>query len=249
MERDKIKFIPKVVFEQMPLELETEMFLIFLDRDWGHKITEKYPQFLKMLEIDSEEKRREAIKDEIINIRKELGSKMDEGLLLVKNNWQKVEKETLETLAEIIQTDYPEKDIIGYISINPICPRFLDKWSFSVPPDHNNPNKVIAHEISHFLFFKKLKNDFPEIKRGNYESPHKEWILSEMVAVIMLNDKRVTDVLDTHNNGYYLNHRELKINGEPLTKLLENLYEKFVVQNNNFSEFIKTSLELLKDLK
>lgn len=243
-------FAPKIVFKQMPLDLETEMLLDFLDEDWSDIITKKYPQFLKIKEIGTEEERRKAIKNGIINIRHELGLKMDKGLLLVKNNWQKVEKETLENLAEIIQTDYPEKDITAYISINPVCPRFLDKWSFSVPPDHMNPNKTIAHEISHFLFFKKLKEEFPEIERDKYESPHKEWTLSEILAVIMLCDDRMIKALNIPKYyGYYSKHKELKINGNFLTKLIEDLYEKYVVQEKNFTDFIRKSLEVVKDLK
>jgi hypothetical protein len=244
------KHLPKVIFEQMPLELETEMILSFLDREWGFKLTEKYPQFSEIQNIQSKEKKKRVIKNEIVKIRQELGPKMDEGLLLIKNNWQKAEKETLEKLAEIIQTDYLKKDIIAYISINPMCPRFLDKWSFSVPPNHKNPNKTITHEISHFLFFKKLKEDFPKIKRNKYESPHKEWIISEMLAVIILCDDRMLKALNIPKYyGYYPKHKELKINDELLSKLLENLYEDLVIQKKDFTEFIKKSLELLRELE
>jgi len=243
------KFIPKVVFKQMPLEPEAEMISGLLDWDWSDKITGKYPPFLEIKKIKSKKKKDEAMKNEIIKIRQELGQKMDEGLLKVKSDWQKVEAQTLKALSEIIQVDYPKKEITAYISINPICPRHLDDWWFSVPPDHDNPNKVFAHEISHFLFFKKLKEEFPEIKRKNYESPHKEWILSEIIAVIILNDKRITDVLDTYNNGYYPKHRELKIDGKSVTETLEKLYDKYVVQENNFQEFIKKGLVVVKDLK
>ncbi len=244
------KILPKVIFEQMPLELETEMFLGFLDRDWSYKITDKYPQFLEIKKIGSEDDRKKAIQNEIVEIRKELGQKMDEGLFEVRSNWQKVEEKTLMMLSEIIQTDYLDKEITAYISINPICPRFLDKLIFSVPPDHKNPNKTIAHEISHFLFFKKLKEDFPEIERGKYESPHKEWILSEMLAVIMLCDNRMLEALGIPKfYGYYPKHKELEINSEPLSKLLENLYEDLVVKKKDFTKFIAKSLDLLKDLK
>jgi len=244
------KKLPQVIFEQMPLEQETEMIMGFLDEDWSDVIIKKFPQLLMIKSIKTEEEKRKTIKNEITNIRQELGPKMDDGLLLVKDNWEKVEKNTLEALAEIIQTDYPKRDITAYISINPICPRFLNKWSFSVPPDHKNPNKTIAHEISHFLFFKKLKEEFPEIERGKYESPHKEWVLSEILAVIILCDNRLIKALNIPKYyGYYPKHQELKINGELLSKSLENLYDDMVIKKKNFTEFIKKSLELLKDLK
>jgi len=244
------KPLPKVIFKQMPLGLETEMILSFLDKEWGFKLTEKYPQFLEIKNTKSEKEKKKVIKNKIVKIRQELGLKMDDGLLLIKNNWQKIEKETLEKLSEIIQTDYPKKDITAYISINPMCPRFLDDWAFSVPPDHKNPNKTITHEISHFLFFKKLKEEFPEIERGKYESPHKEWVLSEMLAVIILCDGRMLKALNIPKYyGYYPKHQELKINGELLSKSLENLYDYMVIKKKDFTEFIKKSLKLLKDLK
>jgi hypothetical protein len=82
--------LPKVIFEQMPLELETEMILNFLDGNWSDFIIKKYPQFLEILNIKLEEEKKKVIKNEIIKIRQELGSKMDNGLFLIKNDWQKV---------------------------------------------------------------------------------------------------------------------------------------------------------------
>ncbi len=101
---DKSK-IPKVTFKQMPLELETEMFFDFLDRNWSDKITSKYPQFIKIKDIKSRVEREKAIRMEIAKIRKELGDIMASGLRFVEDEWNKVQKEVFETLAEIIQED------------------------------------------------------------------------------------------------------------------------------------------------
>ena len=58
----KQTILPKVVFKQMPLELETEMFFSFLDRDWSDLITQKYSQFLKIKDIKSEKERKKTSK-------------------------------------------------------------------------------------------------------------------------------------------------------------------------------------------
>jgi hypothetical protein len=232
----------------MPLKLETEMFLGFLKKDWGFKITDKYPQFLKIKEIKSEKEGKNTIKKEIIKIRKDFGDKMDSGLKSVESGWKRVEKKTFETLSEIIQEEWSDREIVGYVSINPICPRWLDSWKFSVPADRKYPNLVIAHEISHFLFFKKLKSEFPEIGRQRYESPHKEWILSEIVAIIISHDSRMVKILGAGLH-FYPEHMKLKIKGKPLTELVQGLYKEFVIKENNFSKFIDEGLKLLKELK
>jgi hypothetical protein len=240
--------LPKIVFEQMPLELETEMFFGFLDKDWSFKITDKYPQFLEIKNIKLNKERIKAIESEIIKIRTELGDKMTDGLKFIEEEWNKIQSKVFKVLSEIIQEDWTKKEIVGYVSINPICPRFLDHWSFSVPVDRKHPNLVIVHEISHFLYFKKLKKDFPEVTRDKYESPHKEWILSEIITPIILNDTRILNLIGP-GAGFYEKHKELKINGESFIGLVQKLYNEFVIQKKDFSEFIKKSLELLKELK
>ena len=187
--------LPKVIFKQMPLELESEMILEFLDTNWSGKITKKFPEFLKISKISDKREKKKAIKNLIVQIREKLKEKMSWGLKVIKSDWQRMEKDCLERLSEIIQTDWPEKEITAYISINPICPRFLDTWSFFVSQDNKNSNIIIAHEISHFLYFKKFKDVFPKIEKDKYEFPNKEWLLSEITTPIILNDSRMQEIL------------------------------------------------------
>ena len=240
--------MPKIIFKQIPLEFEVEMFLAFLDRDWSYKITEKYPNFLEIRNIKEEKEREKAVESELIRIKEELGNKLDSNLELIKEGWEKVQEETFKILSDIIQEDWPDKEITAHVSLNPICPRHLDLWSFSVPHDRKYPNLVITHEISHFLYFKKFKNDFPDIDRGKYESPHKEWLLSEIITPIILNDPRILKIIGP-GAGFYEKHKELKVGNKPLTESIQELYTEFVINKNNFSEFIKKSLDVVTLLK
>ena len=243
-----MKTYPKIVFKQMPLELETEMFLNFLDRDWSPAIINKYPQFQKIKDIKLKKDREVAIKNEIIKIRTELGGKLDKSLETIKSNWEKVSKKVFVLMSEIIQEEWLDKEIIAHVSINPVCPRFLDSWSFSVEAGSEYSNLIICHEISHFLFFKKLKKEFSEIKRQNYDSPHKEWILSEIIAVIVLNDPRMTKIIGPGGN-FYPKHKVLKIGDNFLTQIIQDLYNEFVIKKKDFSKFIKESLEVIYSSK
>lgn len=254
--------LPKVIFKQMPLELETEMFFEFLDTNWASKITNEFPEFLKIKSIvgekdnpnkfSSERKleraRKKAIEKIIIKIRKEFNEKMSTGLKNIKSEWEKVEKKVLEILSDIIQTDWLEKEITGFVSINPVCPRFLDTWGFSVTYNRKDSDIIIAHEISHFLYFKKFKKIFPEIGKDKYEFPNKEWVLSEIITPIILNDSRMIKIIGP-GAGFYEKHKELKIGEKPLTESIQELYTEFVINKNDFSEFIKKSLDLVNLLK
>lgn len=233
--------LPKIFFKQIPLELETEMISDFFDTNWAGKIIKKYPEFSKC-------KNKEEIRGNILKIRGELGKEMDSVLKDIKYNWEKVGESVLERLEEIIQTAWPEKEITAFISINPICPRFLDTWSFSVSPHNKNPNIIIAHEISHFLYFKKFKEIFPDITADKYESPNKEWLLSEIITPIILNDQRITKIIGK-GSGFYDEHRDLKVDGESLIEMIKSLYNKFVIKQKNFSEFVRQSMEVIKKIK
>lgn len=242
-----MKILPKVIFKQIPIELEEEMFFDFLDHSWSKMITDKYPGFLKIKEIENKKERKAAINDEIVKLRAELTEKIAKGLETIKSSWLEVEQNVFKTLSEITQEEWSYKEIIGYISLNPVCPRYLDSWSFSVTYDCEDSNKVIAHEISHFLYFKKFKSIFPNIGKDRYESPHKEWILSEIVAVIILNDPRMVKIIGS-GSGFYDNHRKLKVNGEFLTGIIQDLYNEFVLKQNNFSEFVERSMVTMQNL-
>ena len=239
------RHLPNIVFKQMPLELESDMFFDFLQSDWSNRITDKYPQFLAIKEIKSKGKRFESIKSEICKIRSTSEEKMSIGLGKIKSDWQKNQEKILNTLSDIIQAEWLPKEITAYISLNPICPRYLNSLSFSICPDNKYINKTITHELSHFLYFKKFNEVFPEISQKQYESPHKEWILSELVAVIILDDSRIIKIIGNEGNNFYDSHKILKIDNVLATDIIRDIYKKSVIKRNDFSEFIKNGMEVI----
>ena len=126
--------------------------------------------------------------------------------------------------------------------------RNWDSWSFCVTHDRNDTISIITHEISHFLYFKKFKEIFPKISRKNYEAPRKEWLLSELVAVIISHDPRILKIVGIKDD-FYPEHKILTVGGELLTEAISKLYKEYVIDKNNFSEFIKKSLDLVTLLK
>ena len=89
---------------------------------------------------------------------------------------------------------------------------------------------------------------FPDIPRENYEAPHKEWLLSELVAVIISHDPRIFKIIGKKDD-YYPEHKKLMVNGELLTEVIEELYQELVINKNDFIGFVKKGMDVLKSLK
>jgi len=53
---------------------------------------------------------------------------------------------------------------------------------------------IMIHEISHFYFFQKFSEIYPEIGKDKYDSPHIEWLMSEIMVENILNDERMQKV-------------------------------------------------------
>jgi len=227
---------PHVVFKQMPLELETELITEFLDSKWKDRITKVYPDFLNASKIKGQAKTK-FVKEKIIDIRKQLAEKMALGKQNIEANWRLIEEKCLSELSKIIQTDWPAREISALISINPICPRFIETWEFSVCPDNKTPNMIIAHELSHFLYFQKLHEVIPKIKKVEYEFPNNPWVLSEIVTTIILNDVRLKKILGG-KESYYAEHEDIKIDGRLLVHIVHDLYDSLVMEENNFAKFL-----------
>ena len=83
-------------------------------------------------------------------------------------------------------------EMVEYINLNPICPRYLDTNSFDI--FYLNSDKgalgMALHEITHFVWFKKWQAHFKD-NSFEYDAPYLKWVFSEMVVESVLSDKRL----------------------------------------------------------
>jgi hypothetical protein len=134
------------------------------------------------------------------------------------------------------------------ISINPICPRFLNNWSFSIFFNYkkiSDAMEVIMHECCHFLYFEKWKKMYPEMNNKKFESPYLEWHLSEIIAPIILNDKRIQKLLKK-KAVFYPEHEKMKIKRKNVPEFFTNLYNK---REKDFNDFLKKTYDIVKKNK
>ncbi|MCL2592675.1 MAG: hypothetical protein FWD82_04845 [Defluviitaleaceae bacterium] len=131
-------------------------------------------------------------------------------------------------------------DIVGNITLNPICPRFLDKREFDIfyLNSERGALGIALHEIIHFVWFDVWQNYFKDNKE-DYEIPHIKWIFSEMaVYPIMRKDARLSEINPYYgsNAAVYPYFYTMKIENEPI---LETLY-KMYCNSSNIIEFMES---------
>lgn len=239
-------FTPKVKFSIISIRLEVNLIYFFLFYEkwgWGNKIIRKYPNLKNVFNIKTKKNREKCIEEYILKFRDENKDIIKNQIKKYTKNWGKVEKQYLIILSEILNTPWPKnkKIIKAMISINPICPRFINNWSFALfyKQKRGHMKETIMHEVCHFLYFKKWKEVFPDAKRKTFEYPHIEWHLSEILAPIILNDPRIQKLLK-QKAVFYKEYQNLTINEVKIPKYFELLYKKYVnKQYNNFGVFLK----------
>jgi len=117
-----------------------------------------------------------------------------EKLYEIKRYWRKEEEDILEILNSVFDyTIKDEKDIIAEFSINAVCPRYLEKWSFDVNYRKSIEEIILAciHEIIHFIWFEKWSEVFPDSNKNEYNAPNTPWLLSEIAIDAILKETRL----------------------------------------------------------
>lgn len=237
---------PKLKIREISLKFECEIFNAFLFHHsgrGGEYILRNHPKLKKA-------KNEKEVKEYLSAFRLKKKKAIKGSIKVFEKRWKEIEKEFFEMLPWVLETEWPKnKTITVYISVNPISPRFLDEWSFSMHYKNNSSAGVrefFAHEILHFLYFKKWKELFPNAKRKTFDYPYIEWNLSEILAPIILNNSPIKKLLKGRA-GSYDEHKEIKIGKNNLVKHFENLYKKSLKENKPFGDFLKIAYkEILK---
>jgi len=160
----------------------------------------------------------------------------------IETDWNLVSREFLTRLSKLFEIEWPEEKRIinAYITIMPVFPRFLDDFSFCV--GYRNPPKAretIAHEIVHFLWFKKWKEVFPDSKREEFEGPHLIWRLSEIMDPIILQcDPKIKELIKPSRWGYPT-FKDVVIEGVSMTEYFVKIYMDCVKKGKSFEEVLK----------
>ncbi len=239
-------FIPEVKF--LPADLETEAGLMYKfsipgKSPWLDVFYRVYPRLKEIHQnAKSEEEARlecRALTERTIKNNHEAIVRAQDS---IQKDWDTVGSEFLKTLAEHFETAWPvdKTQIVGYVSILSVNPRFLDSYSFCVNYlNLKSARETIAHEIVHFLWFKKWKEVFPEMARDTYERPHLVWRLSEVMDPIILQcDPKIKELIKPEKWGYK-SFEGLKIGETSMTEHFSRIYRDCLEKKTSFEDTLK----------
>jgi len=167
----------------------------------------------------------------------------------IKKLWFPLNDKIMRSFEEINEIKWTKKHegFIARITLNPVCPRYLENNTFDVFYKSNDTEilDTFLHEISHFIFFEKIKEVYPKIDPKEFEFPHLVWKMSEMIPGIILQDKKIQNIFENKKLSVYDNIKKIKIEDKFILDILQNFYENRI----NFEDFIKKSYTFIKENK
>ena len=158
-----------------------------------------------------------------------------------QNMWNKNERKILLEFEKIFNEKLTEPIIAeGRININPICPRFYDTWSFDIWCESSPTDALVTaiHEITHFLWFDKWKEVFPNWKRSDFERPSISWLFSEIAIDAIFYHSCFKEFSGDKPAYYYF--YDVEIEGTNMIKLFRKLYKE-----NSIENFMKLGMTIL----
>jgi hypothetical protein len=237
----------KTTFRQIDIDRETDLVYSFMKNDkysgWSEVFDKKYPE-LRIIQKSSKDKKEcwQKYKEFLEGVHVSEGKAMVVAEEQIQLEWEKIGPTFLDTLSKHFETDWPtdKPEIVSYISALPVFPRFLDEYSFCIGyKDISSMIVIAAHEIVHFLWFKKWKEVFPEIDKKEYESGHLVWRLSEIMDPIILHCQPQINELIKPQDWGYSSFKNSKIGNVSMTDYFKEIYLQSVASGDNFETTLR----------
>ena len=199
---------------------------------WTDSIYYFYPTLDKS-RIDSlnPDGKREYITAELRKTYDALQDTWSEKLDAYNAHWQNHRAQINDALSDAFSVDAHAlfNDLKGYITLNPVCPRFLRERCIDV--FHLNSHRgcigLTIHEMIHFLWF-HVWNSIHHDSYDEYERPSLKWILSEMVVESIMRDERLSSInpyFPRENGGcVYGYFQDMVIENRPILETLDEIY-------------------------
>lgn len=203
----------KVVFKKMSLEDNINFIKdCFYDTDDELLSTHTFavnlfPELKNIQDSMSLQEKDLLIQEIVIKYYNNNSLNIDNDIERYNNIWDKYNDDFFIKLTNFFNMDWPEEHNIieANVGIIPVCPRYLEDFSFSVHDGINNEQLIetCAHELCHFLWFQKWKKLYPECSSEEYESPYVVWQYSEAVVDPVLEASGIKELINSDNNISY----------------------------------------------
>lgn len=206
---------------------------------WSDSLFYFYPSLDKeVLRKMEKTERKNYIENALRMEYKEIESVIADKIKQYEQQWRKCEEQITAALSEAFEIDC--KNAFGNmtcrVSMNPICPRYLEEQVFDVFYLNSERGAIgmAIHEIIHFVWFYVWNTHFKDNAK-EYEIPHLKWILSEMTVEPIMRDERLATINPYFHYDYeqkqggcvYECFYEMKIEGKPILDTLYEMYQNY----------------------
>lgn len=200
---------------------------------WTDALFYFFPQIqAEKMKTLSTEGRRDYLAEILREVYNGLEDQLNEKVVAYNEHWQKHRSQIEDALSEAFQLDTRAlfNDIRANITLNPVCPRFLQEHTFDVfyLNSHRGAIGISMHEIIHFLWF-HVWNTLFYARWDEYERPHIKWVLSEMVVESIMRDERLSSInpyFPRENGGcVYRYFQDMVIGGRSILETIEEMYQ------------------------
>lgn len=200
----------KLVFKKMPLEdninFVKECFYNSDNTVSVHTYTVNLFPELASLDVNTHKEENDELIEDIVTKYYNSYNHFDDDIDRYTKAWNKYNDSFFEALTKYLNINWPkEHNVIDVtVGIIPVCPRYLDDFSFSLHDDISDDQLIetCAHELCHFLWFRKWKELYPKYPKNEYEAPSLVWEYSEMVVEPILNSDEISKVFDNKKTRY-----------------------------------------------
>ena len=240
----------KITFRNPGFEYSIGSILLFQSEGespfWSDSLLYFYPQLEKEKLRTADKKK--YITETLLRVYEEIKKEIDDKAVIYNKHFD-VHKDQIENaLSEAFQIDTRSvfNDLTANITMNPVCPRFLEERRFDVFYKNSERGAlgVSIHEVIHYIWFYVWNKQFGDSYQ-EYERPSLKWILSEMVVESIMSDERLCLINPyfprEHGGCVYPYFYNMVIDGKPILDTIQNIYKC-----NKIVGFMEQSFEYCK---
>ena len=211
---------------------------------WSEPLYHFYPQLDKAYAAGLPfPQRKDYIERTLRTVYIQLEDTINEKANLYSRHWADCRGQVTAALTDAFGVDCANlfNDLRCHISMNPVCPRFLEERRFDVFYLNSERGAIgtSIHEIIHFVWFHVWHRLFGD-RWEEYETPSLKWILSEMVVESVMSDPRLSSInpyFPRENGGcIYPYFFDMEAGGAPILDTLDGMY-----RTQGIEDFMKNS--------
>ena len=238
----------QITYKNPGCEHSIESIMLFQTEEqtpfWSDPILYFYPQIDKN-ELVSRDiaGRKEYLGKVFREIYKDVKAELDGKIVCYNEHFANYKEQIEDALSDAFALDARSlyNDLVGNITLNPVCPRFLKERCFDIFYKNSERGALglSLHEVIHYFWFHVWNDHFGD-HYEEYETPSLKWILSEMVVEAIMSDQRLSTInpyFPKENGGcVYPYFQNMIIEGVSVLDKLSDLY-----QNNTITDFMEAS--------